>query len=484
MNQIIVTNKAILEFYKKNPTINFETINLIFIELFEKVFTDMNQTMYSTINSQILTTVTDLQSSISQLRHELPNCISLKLLESKREYMDDVKNLIQNSLSQNKDSVYTTLSQLNEALIDKTKITLSEIIPRYNESARKEIVFIISQFEKSMGEELGKMKPEKPTNEIINTLINNFENKFNNLLMNITTASESRISETINSEKTIHEKFRSEISPVIVDLSKHMDRQNEFFDKYKNSSYKGSFGENNLEQILSQLFQTAEIINTSKETAAGDFILKRAEHSSILFENKDYSRNVPIDEVKKFVRDAETQNCHGVFLSQHSGITSKQNFQIETRGFNVLIYIHNVKYCSQLIKTAVDIIDSLADKILELKKHDGHAKSADANNDEFTIPKEVLKEINKEIQYFIEKLQAMFLLLKDFNGKMEKELKSIEFPSLCKYISNKVGTVISDKPIIVCDVCNIYHAHSNKSLAAHKRKCGQGGVLNKKQKLK
>ena len=474
-----VTNKAIIEFYAKNPTVDFETINLIFIELFEKVFTDMNQTINSTINSQILTTVTDLQSSISQLRHELPNCISLKLLESKREYMEDVKNLIQNSLSNNKDSLYTTVSQLNEVLIDKTKLTLSEILPRYNETARKEIVFVISQFEKSMSEELGKMKPEKPTTEIIDHLINNFENKFNNLLMNITHASETRINENINSEKTIHEKFRSEISPVIVDLSKHMDRQNEFFDKYKNSSYKGSYGENNLEQILSNLYQSAEIVNTSKETAAGDFILKRttADYAPILFENKDYSRNVPIDEVKKFVRDTETQNCHGIFLSQHSGITSKQNFQIETKGYNVLLYIHNAKYCSQTIKTAVDIIDSLAEKIRELKKNDEEGSEPSLKKakttDDYAMPKEILDEINKEVHAFIEKRQAMLTLLKDFNGKMEKELKAIEFPSLCKYITNKVGTVTTDKTVIVCDLCNVFQAHSNKSLAAHKRKCGK-----------
>ena len=471
---ITVTNKTILEFYAKNPTVHFETINLIFIELFEKVFTDMNQTMYSTINAQILTTVTDLQSSVAQLRQDLPNCISLKLLESKREYTEDVRNIIQNSFSVNKDSLHTTISQLNEALIDKTKLTLSEILPRYNETAQKEIVFVISQFERSMGEELAKMKPEKPTTEIIDHLINNFENKFNNLLMNITHASEARISENINSEKTVHDKFRAEIMPVVADLSKHMDRQNEFFDKYKNSSHKGSFGENNLEQILCNLYQSAEIVNTSKETAAGDFILKRgADYSPILFENKDYSRNVPIDEVKKFVRDTETQNSHGIFLSQHSGITSKQNFQIETRGYNVLLYIHNAKYCAQTIKTAVDIIDSLADKIMELKKKDD---DNDAVNHDFTMPREVLQDINKEIRYFIEKRESMSLLLKDFNWKMEKELKSIEFPSLCTYITEKAGSaaaVGTTEKKIVCDVCNVFPAHSNKSLAAHKRKCGK-----------
>ena len=462
---MLVTNKTIIDFYAKNPTIEFEAINLIFIELFEKVFTDMNQTMYNTMNAQILTTVIDLQSSISQLKQDIPNSLSLKLLESKREHMEDLKSIIQNSVSQNKENVYAVIAQMNEIMIDKTKLTLSEILPKYSEASRKEIVFIVSQLEKSMSDELLKMKPDKSITENVSLLINNFENKFNNLLMNITNASEARISESINSEKSIHEKFRSEISPVLLDMSKQMIRQNDFFDKYKNSSYKGSFGENNLEYILSTLFQSAEVINTSKETAAGDFFLKRMGYSQILFENKDYSRNVPIEEVKKFIRDTEAQNCHGIFLSQHSGITSKQNFQIETKGFNILIYIHNTKYSSELIKTAVDIIDSLSHKLLELKEED--------DTSDFSIPKDVLEEFNKEIQYFIEKRSTMLTLLKDFNCRLDKELKTIEFPSICRYISNKMGTITNDKNIIICDICNAFKAHSNKSLAAHKRKCAK-----------
>lgn len=465
---MLVTNKTIIDFYAKNPTIEFEAINLIFIELFEKVFTDMNKTMYNTMNAQILTTVIDLQSSISQLKQDIPNSLSLKLLESKREHMEDLKSIIQNSVSQNKENVYAVIAQMNEIMIDKTKLTLSEILPKYSEASRKEIVFIVSQLEKSMSDELLKMKPDKSITENVSSLINNFENKFNNLLMNITNASEARISESINSEKSIHEKFRSEISPVLLDMSKQMIRQNDFFDKYKNSSYKGSFGENNLEYILSTLFQSAEVINTSKETAAGDFFLKRMGCSQILFENKDYSRNVPIEEVKKFIRDTETQNCHGIFLSQHSGITSKQNFQIETKGFNILIYIHNTKYSSELIKTAVDIIDSLSQKLLELKDED------DNTSGDFSIPKDVLEEFNKEIHLFIEKRQTMLNLLKDFNCKLDKELKTIEFPSICRYISNKMGSTVSnDKNIIICDICNVFKAHSNKSLAAHKRKCAK-----------
>ena len=38
------------------------------------------------------------------------------------------------------------------------------------------------------------------------------------------------------------------------------------------------------------------------------------------------SRNIPPQEIKKFIRDIEEQDSHGIFISQNSGITSKWIF--------------------------------------------------------------------------------------------------------------------------------------------------------------
>ena len=115
----------------------------------------------------------------------------------------------------------------------------------------------------------------------------------------------------------------------------------DFFNKYKNSSHKGQLGENQLETVLNQVFPTSEVLNTTSIKAACDFRVNRTQKESILFETKEYDRNVTLDEVKKFIRDVEQQKCHGVFLSQNSGITSKQHFQIDMIGKNIAIYIHS-----------------------------------------------------------------------------------------------------------------------------------------------
>ena len=73
--------------------------------------------------------------------------------------------------------------------------------------------------------------------------------------------------------------------------------------------------------------QIDHVGNEQKET--GDIILIRSNKPKILIENKDHtSTNVPKNEVDKFIRDCEIQNCSGIMFSQHRGISNKQNFEL------------------------------------------------------------------------------------------------------------------------------------------------------------
>ena len=90
---------------------------------------------------------------------------------------------------------------------------------------------------------------------------------------------------------------------------------NDLLKKMENSSSKGKISENLLFNVLHSLYPTAQIefVGTTKET--GDIILKRRDKPIILFENKNYDRNVGQEEVKKFLRDIENKNCSGIMLS-------------------------------------------------------------------------------------------------------------------------------------------------------------------------
>jgi len=73
MEKLLVTNKKILNFYSNNPSVNFEAVNLIFVDLFEHLLADMNSAMNSTINSQILSTVGELKNNVNTLSTSVLN---------------------------------------------------------------------------------------------------------------------------------------------------------------------------------------------------------------------------------------------------------------------------------------------------------------------------------------------------------------------------------------------------------------------------
>ena len=463
MTDIIVKNKKILDFYSQNPGITFEAVNLIFVDLFERLLGDMNSAMNSTINSQILSTVGDLKgeftslsSSVSKLNSDITNAIYIKFQESKREYVDDITNIVSNNFSQNSDKMNSLLQQNTSQLIDKTSLLLNEVIPKSNDSHHKQIQDSIYTFQKSISEDTTKLLHSINKEDSLSTFISNFETKSTNMLQplfSFINASEERINKNVISLKDATNNSAQD---------KIMNELSEFLGKYKNSSYKGQFGENQLETVLNQLFPSDEVLNTTGIKASCDFRINRTNQSTILVETKNYDRNVTLDEVKKFIRDIEEQKCHGIFLSQHSGITSKQNFQIDIKGANILVYVHNVDYCPHTIKIAIDIIDSLSDRLAELEE----------DVDEICIPKETLDDINKEYSRFIERKSSIIDILKDFQKKINAEVDEIKFPCLSKYLVSKCGSILNNEnEIIICNICNKFEATNNRSLGAHQKGC-------------
>lgn len=460
MDNLCVTNKKILQFYSDNPNINFEAVNLIFIDLFDKLFEDMNTAVSTTINTQLLSNVeklldqvSSMKTSVANLNNDISSSIYIKFQESKREYIEDMKGAFSYNISQNNDRIATIIQHNTSQLIDRTSILLNDVIPKSNDGYYQKVMHSISMFHNSISEDTKKLLASDNREESLVAFANAFESKSNNLLQPIFTyinATEERITKNLESMKDDGNK----------DII--MSQLSEFLGKYKNSSYKGQFGENQLETVLNKLYPTAEVLNTTGIPASCDFRVNRNNLPTILFETKNYDRNVSIDEVKKFIRDIETQKCHGVFLSQTSGITSKQNFQIDIKGGNILVYVHNVDYCQHTIRIASDIIDALSDKIVDLGNE----------NTNTHVEIDLIEDINKEYSYFIERKSSILNILKDFTKKLSGEIDEIKFPCLSKLLVSKCGTILNNEnEAILCNICNQFKATSNKSMAAHQRAC-------------
>ena len=232
----------------------------------------------------------------------------------------------------------------------------------------------------------------------------------------------------------------------------------EFLHKFSASSqFKGQYSESMLGGVLTEMFPTATLENTTALTASGDFMLRRDGLPVILIENKNYERNVDAVEVKKFIRDVEVQRCSGIMLSQLSGIVSKPNFFIEINDQHVLVYLHNVQFSKEQIKLAVDVIDHLSARLSSVEATD--------RVDGTYLPKETLDRMNTEVQLFIKNKDAMALCIRDSQKRLLAQLEELQLPELFKLIFEKYA---NPAHLFECDQCRQSFANK-RGLASHKK---------------
>jgi hypothetical protein len=448
--QLCTNNKRIFDFYNTHKSLDFEQINLLCIDLFENVLQDATATINKSIGSQILSECLETRAKMAEISGglqlvnanlaKMSSDLHIKMLDIKREYVDEIKSVLDKNGAT---LLLETVSLITSQVVDKTNLLLNQIVPDSNNAVVKQVQDDIQRF---YNDEIKTLLSGAVKAEQLDVFFNNFDTKYGRMMQSIQTPilqvlsmNDERINKNINKQQETQEKMLTNLE--------------EFLNKYKNnSSLKGKFSENLLHKVIIQMFPTAEIVDTSKMIHTGDLVVKRENRDSILFENKDYADNVSAEEVNKFIGDCEKQGMHGIILSQNTGIASKKNYHIDIKKGKVLVYVHQVDYSQYKIQIAVDIIDTLAEKLKDT-----------VVEKENTVSKEVLAEINAEFARFVLQKEAIIAVVKDCQKKIIDEIKNISFPSLEKYLSS------SDQITYTCDVCNRFTTQSKKALASHKR---------------
>lgn len=513
-----ITNKKIWNFYKENPHISFEDMNIVFHDIIEKLSEDLTRTLTLSVNSQILTTVkeqnnhiselknniSNLHNSVSNLNTDITNNIVVKFIDLRKEYVEDVKNIVSLNNNEKTEKLSNLIEKQNLDFIEKTLDIINNVIPKNQEFYNKqlneslktfqatltedtkalfetnnknddikdifnnnndEIKELLKTFHKTLTEDTEKLLTSNNNTDGIKEFVSSFDIKFSTLLQNVQSpiynyisSSEDRINSNIMAIKETN-------TSNILKQETIMDELSEYLKKFRNSSLKGGMGESQLENLLTKMYPSGEIINTSNLKASGDFILKRDGKPSIMLENKAYDRNVNPDEVKKFIRDSEELRMHSVFLSQHTGITCKSNYQIEIHKGSILVYVHNVEYSPDKVQVAIDIIENLDSKLDVIY----------SENEENIITTEVLDDINRDFQTFITQKEAIISFSKENQRKLVTQLENLSFISLEKYLSTKYAS--ARKTGYVCELCNNYTAPTKKSLSAHQRGCRKANTM-------
>lgn len=459
MGEYVLKSIKAIEFYNKNPHFDFNNMNEIFVDIITKLTTSMQTTI----------TVNEIKTLLYQINHKVEkvdenvttNNTMVKMLNdnlnnNRNYYISSVKEIIEKNQENNE--VLKLIRETNEVLIEKTICSIIQQFPKLNENMTKEIKQIMDILKSEVVEETQRNFNEiqnKDSNlnleKVIQDNYENINNKIHNTIFGFIQNQESSVMNKLNDTQKSFQNMEQNL--------------NSFLEKQKNSTLKGKESEEKLELCLNQAFPYGEIVCQSGQPHCCDYLLRRQDKPDILFENKDYSNNVPHEEIKKFIRDVEYQKKHSILLSQHSGVTQKMNYQIDIHDGNIMIYIHYVNYDTTKIQVAVNLIDHLY-KLLE--KHD--------NNNELHISMDELSEINKEYLTFIGQKKSLIETTKKMHKDQLKALEDFEMPKLTLLLNSKFTNV--EQLSYKCEICGIYSAKNKRALITHQNKCKKNKQKN------
>ena len=471
-NSITITDATIVSYYKENASIDIITMNHILIDILRKLSSNLSETINTSMNGRILSVVSNIEKNITTLKTDFNE----KIYETKREYIEDIKVVLTNNSLTNNEKINSILEKTADNILTKTTLLINDVVPRSNEK-------IYSQLEGCI--KTGCLAIEQDTKKLLESnnkdethskdLITNIDNHFSKMVLNIqqpifsfiqsseerTTTGIQQIKDGVVIQQHFQEKLTNEL--------------NEFLNKYKhNSSIKGNVSETELYHMLQHLMPFDEVLNVSTETASCDFRVNRnnSNKPSILFENKDYKRTVSTDEVKKFERDIQIQKTHGIFISQKTPITFKENFQIDIIGGLIHVYLPNTNYDTSKLKIAIDLIDSLSNKMDVINNT--------FESDTYQVNKEEIDELSEEYRNFGMQKMAIQETLRQMNKQLLDRLEEFQLPKI-KKILVKLGIIENDTDFR-CNYCNIWSGKNKASLAAHTRSC-KGNPKNKEEVL-
>jgi len=465
MERIIITDKNVCSFYKEHPYIDVNSINRLCVELLNSAINNSDVSTTNTFHQKILSEISENNRTVSLLHDTLTSIKSdnlhsfiTEMTDIKDDYLDELKTMV---ITETTDKITTIMEANNSNLLNKTVDVIRTIIPNINAKQFEEINRSLYSFQKAIAGDTQTLLKSVDTHSL-KDYMNNFEIKSSLMLQNIQqpilssiTASEERITNNVNSVKDNIATTEETHKTMFHNMSSVLNNG-------KSKSNIENITNNHFVSFLTKSFASADISSKLFGMNTPTTVMKRIRKPDVLIHNYELDTNVSSDEMASFMNVLSDENKCGILISQYSGISNKNDFQIEFHNNNVIIFIHNSEYSNHKIEAAVNIIDHLYFKLQQFNKT--------GINDDFTIPKDVLEIINNEYQMFMTQKLAVIDVLKESQKKVIAQIDEIKFPSLDKYLSGKYSAPII-KTGLKCDICKCYSANNLKALAAHKRGC-------------
>lgn len=417
MGSLTITNKKVHDFYTTHPHISFEDMSCLMVDVLKKILKKPDSSsLDSNLAEKMLLSMSKLDSKISTMDQLFEN----KFIEFKNTYTQELNNILTLNLNE---KTTNTLKEYNELMQDTTKLFFNDFFPK--------------------------------NNELITNQINNTFNVFDKLI----NSSESRLHTTIMETKNNIEAKLGDINSINVTQNIISDNINQIIKKFHGSSTKGYFSEVSVVDGLTRIYPYGNVEHVgNKVNNSGDIILTRKDKSKIMIENKEYDFTVHPTEIQKFIDNAVLRNCDGIMISQQSQIQNKDDFEINFNGELVLVYICNMGYNMDKIRTAISIIDHLKSQIAFINKDKIHV----------SLSHDEIDSINKEYNMLITQKKFILKMINDSHNKIIKEVENLKVPTMEYILMKEYGIKLSDEED--CKWCG-KPCKNQAGISAHRKTC-------------
>jgi hypothetical protein len=164
--QIVIRNRKIFEFYDTHKYIKIEDMNILLVDILNKLLVETSSTPDSNFVCNISNNLSFLKNLVENLETKNSDNLSLKLSEFRKENFQDLKLLLSENSSE---KIKPLLKEYKDILQDKTKIIINDIFPQNIEKISKEINEIKSANTKEFLE-------QESINKNLQELLKKFEN--------------------------------------------------------------------------------------------------------------------------------------------------------------------------------------------------------------------------------------------------------------------------------------------------------------------
>ena len=186
--EIKITNKKVVDFYQANPNISVDHVNLLLVDMMKKMVHDsINTSMVSQLLERLKNVESEVvatKESITKLQPDMLMNFSMKLVEMKKEYMEDIRTILSTNVTE---KIAPVMKEYINHLIDKTALLFQDI-PKSQDALSIKLQDSIRDLQKSILEESKKVS----TGNTLQEFMFSIEQKFNSTIKHTSVLNNSK----------------------------------------------------------------------------------------------------------------------------------------------------------------------------------------------------------------------------------------------------------------------------------------------------